>query len=414
MSKRSEVLALVIAAGAVAAVLILTDLILGLLYFPLVMRFAFALLAAGATFLGITFLPKYPVRDVRAEPEVALAYLAARLRLSGYRVAESAGKLTVRIGSFSAIRVTARRTSSGCRVRYQPYATPSGWGTLLVFLVAVYAGLIGLGLAVYGFLRSWSFAASRIAPLLPEDGTLPATPLEDRTRSMLAETLSEAYRAAAEAEEALRSNYWDYQVLVWTGAIVAWLLLLVAFSMVDSNPDFASRMTWTGIRATSVVAAAAIPIGLLIRTRLRPRILECRSQADLLRVTMSRASAPVTSEAGEQSAFEILLETATEVPSWIDVSRRGGLNRDPPAAFLIILATLWTISLVSGAISIVLLDVLLAAFLVLIGVALSLGATLFYRRWKRRWDEETQRTMRDWQRRIEEVRARMNRYIQDL
>src|SRR5438445_7218079 len=125
----------------------------------------------------------------------------------GYRVAESPGRLTVRIGSFSAILVTARPTPSGCRVLYQPFATPSGWGTLLTLLIIVYTGLAGLGLAAYGFLRAWSFSTSVVAPLLPVARSLPAIPVEACTRSARLEAPPGAHRPAALVTGALRSHY---------------------------------------------------------------------------------------------------------------------------------------------------------------------------------------------------------------
>ncbi len=406
---RSEVLALVAAAGTDAALLFYA-----FTHFESIFVLFFGIIVAGGAFLGITFLPKYPVRDVRAEPGAALAYLANRLRLMGYRVAESPGRLTVRIGSFSAILVTARPTPSGCRVLYQPFATPSGWGTLLTLLIIVYTGLAGLGLAAYGFLRAWCFSSSVVAPLLPADGSLPEIPVEDRTRSMLLETLSEAHRAAAEATEALRSNYGDLQAIVIGGAIVVWLFVFVLFASADVSADFTARMTMGAVRATAAVAAAAIPLGILIRIRLRPNVLLHRAHTERLRAAMARASAPGAPEGSEPSAFELLMDASVEVPSWIKVSRRGGLNRDPAAGLFILVAAVWSFSLVSTAFSFVFFNPVLAALLGSLGIALSVIATLFYRRWKRRWEEETQRALRDWKGRIDRIRAEMSRYIEDL
>jgi len=406
---RSEVLALVAAAGIDAAVLAYA-----FSHFESIFVLFFGDIAAGGAFLGITFLPKYPVRDVRAEPGAALAYLANRLRLMGYRVAESPGRLTIRIGSFSAILVTARPTPSGCRVLYQPFATPSGWGTLLTLLIIVYTGLAGLGLAAYGLLRAWSFSTSVVAPLLPADGSLPEIPAEDRTRYMLLETLSEAHRAAAEATEALRSNYGDLQAIVVGGAIVVWLFVFVLFASADVSADFTARMMMAAARATAAVAAAAIPLGILIRIRLRPNVLLHRAHAERLRAAMARASAPGAPEGSEPSAFELLMDASVEVPSWIRVSRRGGLNRDPPAGLFIVVAAVWSITLVSAAFSFVFFNPVLAALWGSLGIALSVIATLFYRRWKRRWEEETKRALRDWEGRIDRIRAEMSRYIEDL
>src|SRR5207245_483730 len=183
---RSEVLALVAAAGTDAALLFYA-----FSHFELFFVLFFGIIVAGGPFLGITFLPKHPVGGVRAEPGAAVAHLANRLRLVGSRVGESAGRVTVRIGSFSANLRTARPT------------------------------------------------------------------------------LSEAPRSAAEATEALRSNYWDLQAIVIGGAIIVWLFAFILFSM-DVNGDFTARMTMGAARATAAVAAAAIPLGILIRVRLRP------------------------------------------------------------------------------------------------------------------------------------------------
>src|SRR2546427_5636775 len=106
---RSEVLALVAAAGTDAALLFYA-----FSHFEFIFVLFFGIIVAGGAFLGITFLPKEPGRDVRAGPGAALAYLANRLRLMGYRGAESPGRLAGRIGSFFAILVPARPPPPGC------------------------------------------------------------------------------------------------------------------------------------------------------------------------------------------------------------------------------------------------------------------------------------------------------------
>src|SRR5438445_257659 len=158
------------------------------------------------------------------------------------------------------------------------------------------------------------FSASVVAPLLPVDGSLPSIPVEDSSRSVLLETLSEAHRAAAEATEALRSNYWDLQTIVIGGAIIVWLFAFILFSM-DVNRDFTARMTMGAARATAAVAAAAIPLGILIRVRLRPNVLLHRAHAERLRAAMATSSAPGAPEGSEPRAFELLMDTSVEVPS---------------------------------------------------------------------------------------------------
>ena len=144
------------AATAVVAAVFLLALFLQL---PSFVIFLFGSQAAALAVLGILFLPKYPVRNMRATPEASLGFLARHFRLTGYRVAESPGALIIRLGPHSAVRVVARPTPTGCGVRYQAYATPSGWGTLITFILLGWTALPGLALAVYGFLRARSFAS---------------------------------------------------------------------------------------------------------------------------------------------------------------------------------------------------------------------------------------------------------------
>ena len=369
---------------------------------------------AAAAFLGIPYLPKYPVREVRAAPEDTLAYLASRLRLAGHRVAQSPSMLTVRIGSFAAVRVFARPTASGSRVSYQPYATPSGWGTLITLVVLGWTGLGGLALALYGFVRVWSFTSSRLAPTLPADGGLPATPPSDETRTALLEAMSEAQRVAAEAHEALRATYWDYQAIVLLAAILVWVVLFIGLGPSIPEPDFLTRMRTSAVLATAVTVGVAGSTAWLIRRRIRPRILRQRERAEHLERAFAREAARKAPEGGEPSSFELLVEASNEVPTWIETSRRGGISRDPAAGIILVMILVWTYGLVSAALFYLWADVVLGLVLAGLGVALGLGAFWFYRSWRRRWDSETVRALGDWKRRLAVVRARMEQYLEDL
>src|SRR5256885_10219127 len=93
---RSEVLALVAAAGTDAALLFYA-----FSHFELFFVLFFGIIVAGGGFLGITFLPKKPVGVVRAEPGAALPYPAKRHPLLGFLVRGSPRRFTDCIGSFS-------------------------------------------------------------------------------------------------------------------------------------------------------------------------------------------------------------------------------------------------------------------------------------------------------------------------
>src|SRR2546428_5782983 len=75
---RSEVLALVAAAGTDAALLFYA-----LSQFESIFVLFFGIIVAGGAFLRITFLPQYPARGGRGGPGAAPAYPGNPLRLMG-------------------------------------------------------------------------------------------------------------------------------------------------------------------------------------------------------------------------------------------------------------------------------------------------------------------------------------------
>src|SRR2546425_9851521 len=107
---RSEVLALVVAAGTDAALLFYA-----FSHFELFFVLFFGIIVAGGAFLGITFLPKYPGGGGRAGPGGGLAHLANPPPLLGDRVAGSPRRVAVRIGSFFPLLLTAPPPPPGRR-----------------------------------------------------------------------------------------------------------------------------------------------------------------------------------------------------------------------------------------------------------------------------------------------------------
>ena len=231
---------------------------------------------------------------------------------------------------------------------------------------------------------------------------------------LLLEALSEAHRVAAEAHEALRSSYWDYQAIVVGGAIIVWLILFVLISSGMVEPDFARRMltgfAWAGAYTWTFASLSAW----LVRRRLRPRVLVYRGRAIELETAFRREVSRGSPEARERSTFEILAEASKEVPVWVETTRRPRLSRDPAAGILIVMVVFWTYSLASVAIGAAYFAPLFAALLVGGGATLVASTIWFYRRWRRRWDTETIRILGMWKQRIEEVRARMDKYLEDL
>src|SRR2546425_5328444 len=91
---RSEVLALVAAAGTDAALLFYA-----FSHFEFIFVLFFGIIVAGGAFLRITFLPKYPARGGPAGPGGAPAHPADPPPLLGYPGAESPRRVAGRIWS---------------------------------------------------------------------------------------------------------------------------------------------------------------------------------------------------------------------------------------------------------------------------------------------------------------------------
>lgn len=396
------------ASCAAVGVLIALLLQIGIIYV-----FVYGGLAAAAILLGALFLPKYSLGRMKGAPDDILAFLARRLRLAEYRVEQAPGRLTIRLGSLRAVRLSVLPSQTGCEVRYQPYATPSGWGTLVFLTVVGWTSLLAIPVILYAFLGTRSFARREVADLLPREAIPPQAPA-DEVRTLLLESLSEAHRFAAEAHEAALSTYRDIQGIVAIAATVVWLLLFIAMSLALPEPDFALRIGGSALYAAGIVSAATVP-GLMVgRARFQPRIRRYRGWAMRLTAALHREAARAALAENESSAFELLSEAALEVPLWIEATRRGGINRDPAAGILLMMAILSSVSVASAAVSVLWFDLLLGSGLLAAGVGGFAGAFLFYRRWERRWNVETVRIMADWKLRLDGVRGQMERYLQEL
>lgn len=384
-----------------------------LLQIWIVYVFFFGGMAAAAILLGVIFLPKYPLGFVKGAPGDILAFLARRLRLEEYRVEQAPGRLTIRLGSLRAVRLFVRPAQRGCEVRYQPYATPSGWGTLVFLTVLGWTSLLAIPVIVYAFHGARSFARGELAGILPREA-VPAEAAPDEVRALLLESLSEAHRFAAEAHEETLSTYRDLQAIVVVVAFTAWLLLFIMLALALPEPYFVPRLGASALFAAGIVLAATVPGLIACRARFRPRILRYRAWAMRLAEAMHREATRAMPAEDGSSVFELLSEAALEVPLWIEAARRGGINRDPSAGILLVMTILSSVSVASAAVSGLWLNLLVGVGLLAAGVGGLVAALLFYRRWKHRWNAETVRIEADWKLRLDGVRGQMEQYLQDL
>ncbi len=378
--------------------------------------FWFAPPIIAVVLLAALFLPKFGLGVLRAPPTESLSYLAYELRLARYRVVEEPRRLSVRIGPFAVAKVWARPGDDGSEIAFQADATPGGWVAILILVLALvpFGTFLAMALILYMFLRARQFVRDRLLTLIPADGAVPTLAPPDELRRALVTGLAEAHRLAVEAYEVERSAYHDVLLVIAAAALALWAFLLVLLVLLPPNPDFGRNLSNALIAATLVAVPAGALSSLLARRLYRPRLARYRVWADRLHGDLAREGGRLAPEP-ERSSFQILMEAAREVPSWIDVRRRKGYARYPWNEMVAFVAGYWGFWLawigvwIFGA-----QNVILSALFFSVGVGLVVFAFAFHQRWKRRFETEAQEELALWRRRYEDLRGRMEQFLEDL
>ncbi len=381
----------------------------GLIFLPLGFAVAATVVLAGL------FLPKFPLVDSPGQPEQVLARVAYEIRRMGLRVEERPGSITVRLGSTVAVRLHAGRSPAGSKIRYQAYATPAGWGTLVTLIVIVWTAPAGVGTQLYAFRKARGFARDVVAPFVRRtESATPSRP-EDETQALLISGLSEAHRLAAEAYESLRSAYEDWLVLAGFSGVLVWgVIFAVLIAMPYLRPFAMDLLGIVAISTATGIVTAATLLSLVWR-RVRPRLIGNHSWSERLHWALLRETGRAPVDAAQPSSAEILLDASKQIPSWLEARRRAGLSADQAAdwvVFVVFLSAGWAFffglsELFGGR--------LLSA---LPGLASGLGllfiAFLLWTHWKRQRDAAIARTREEWRRRMEAVQSTFDRFLKDL
>ena len=358
---------------------------------------------------AVAFLLRLRLSTVRGDPEVVLASLAHRLRVSGYRVSKSPGRLSVRISTTSAIRIIAKPASEGTSISYQTTGTPAGFVILIILVLAASSlAPIQLVFAVFMLYRSSVFASDRVLPRL---FGMPVPELEGgaaSTRMMLVAGLSEGMRVAAEAHEATRAKYH------------AWALVLV-FVFLIGYGQASILLSWhTGVEAwrayrllVGLIAGliAAIIYWGLVSRRLGPMLKDLKVWITRLESALSREAEGVPPMDGEVSSFELVMESYGEVPKWVKARRKAGIFRRPGYWFLIFFFSLYAVGGGVGAIIFVSTNIQFGMILTAISVAFGSLASFMYLHWRKRQNEEDRATLTDQTGRLQTLRAEMETYL---
>ncbi len=134
--------------------------------------------------------------------------------------------------------------------------------------------------------------------------------------------LAEGYRLAAEAREAIRSRYEDWNLVIILAGLLLWgsLLLFVISGAIAAG-------AWIVLASLLAVVALCVPLFLFSRSRFR-RELDAQER------WLERLRAP-RDEAG--STFDLLVEVSEQVPLWLAIKQRNRFKDHPlliAAAFI--------------------------------------------------------------------------------
>jgi len=373
-----------------------------------------ALVLVPLALFSVVFVSKGRIGHLAVPPERALAGIAHAMRASLYRVTEETGSLTVRLDSVSAVKVLARPAADGTDVYFQPYATPAGWSFIIISFFLWSLAFLAVPLILFIFMEARGFARDRIASLTTGGAQPPAPLAATEVKALLIDGLSEGNRLASEAYEAEQSGYHDWLLLALLGGIVTWGLVFAWTFTASAEPDFGRRLEVPTVIAVAAGTMVTVLGGLVVRAALRSRLLRLKGWADRLRDALATEAGSTAPREHLPSSFELLSEAARQLPEWLTSLRRGGLSRDPGTWLVIVIAGFWSASLFVGAASLAVFAPLLAAVLTLGGFLLTALCYLLYQRWRRRVDSERERTLSDWDRRLDSVRTSMDQFLRDL
>ncbi len=367
----------------------------------------------------IVFLPRPRLGVVAALPGQLLASLARRFRDANYRVAEREGSLGIRLGDWAAVRIHAASTEGGSEVRFQADATPEAWGftfasILLSPILSVPAAIISIAATLLIAARVRGFARGYLPPMLA--ARLPPPPTQPQDfHALLAETLAEARRLAAEAYDVERVRHRETQlVVVFTGVLVWAILVVVPFAIDPARfGPWADVLMWL---AAFGAVATILPASGLVRRRLEPRIERYRVWVERLEKELSRERAGVLPQPGGASVFELIAEASRDVPAWLRSTERAPPLVDPRLPFLPGMLSVWSLlALYGGALLLASsLSVPLGVSLATAGIAGVAGAVALHLRWRklRRTDRDDEAAR--WNRRFDVFRSRIDAYLRSL
>ncbi len=374
---------------------------------------ALALIAVTIVF-AFLFLPWRPVARSPLPPGALQKHLVYRLRREALRVEESPDGTKVRLGSMAALRFRVVPVSGGSELRYQAYATPSGWGTLITLIVLVWTSPIGVAVVVYVERKAQRFARDRLGVLVTAADSLPPPPADD-IRVLLVHGLSEGHRLASDAYEAQRSALGDSVALVAVAGLLVWVVALLGLSVgLPPMSPWRETVPLLGLAALIGVVVTGV-LEWAVWRHARPRLLASRGWAERLRLALVRETSREPPAPAEPSSVELLMRLSEQIPTWLRMRRWAGLSGDQAAGWIVFLLSFGAFWILLLAFDFAFMEAFLYALLAgLAGTAAAVGAYVYWARWRAKQEETIRRTLDEWRQRTESLRSRLDRFLQDL
>jgi hypothetical protein len=367
----------------------------------------FALLAF-LVLLASYFVLWFRLPDVDTQPRESLRAIARMLRTTGYSVDEHLEYLDVRVDRLSHLKIRASEVASGTRLDFQVGTTPLS-ATVIVVMFLVYPP-ISILLSVASVWTIFGFVEKRLAPRLAGIPAVASAPMD--VRATLIDSLSEGHRISREAYESVKSNYEDLMIVV---AVLGMLFFFAGF--------FASQWTISSGTTVSLVMGAltmlgfTVPVALRVRSRHVKTISRFERYARRLDGALSLELTGSKPPDGYPSSFEIISGAGEQFPAWLAARRRAGMYRRPATwVAIFVFAYLGVMALFVGIVGLLSgwSEFANSVIVCAAGGAMILATILLYFHWREEERKEAERLTRDWDGRLEILRAEMEKCLQGL
>jgi hypothetical protein len=402
-----------------AIVLLLTVLVVASV--PLLLNLAGIWFLWAPLLAAFAVLPSVLLREVdlgaglHGPPQVREA-LAANLRMIGRRVTLQPDSVEVPIDALSSVRFRTQVTDRGTVLSGQLRPTRAGMLVFVALVVSVVgsgpAALLGLAL----FLRAIRFARTQ-GPAGFRGAVEPARAVgRDEVHGLLVGSLSAALGMSQDALDAQGKAYTDAKAYFVMTVFTVWFAVLIGLFIALNGVNLETGV-WDLPIEGAFGAASVVGVGVLVALRRRfvPRLARYRIWKARLSTAFENEMSPSDREPAATSTFELLAEASDQVPDWLDAQRVAGVSGDPRTAFGILLLT--------GACASFLMNAIVAGIRGAVGTVVSYSLTAAalaavavwtYLRWKRREDARLGQSRAAWDARMRDLRARMDRFLEEM